>query len=135
MIALRDGSVADWDALDWQALGDLYRSVGWGERAVDAERMQAVVRGSLWVVTAWDEGRMVGFVRAISDGLTTAYVTDVMVHEGYRRQGVATALVQRLMAGRDAIHFVLRAEPELHPLYLKVGFVPAPTMLRRRRAR
>jgi GNAT superfamily N-acetyltransferase len=130
MIALRDDH-----GLDYAALGELYRSVGWGERAADPARLEAMVRGSRWIASAWDDGRLVGFARAISDGVTTAYVTDVMVHESVRRRGIASALVRRIMAGRDQIHFVLRAEPEHHPLYMKVGFVPAPTMLRRPRAK
>ena len=130
MIVLRDDH-----EIDRAALGELYRSVGWGERAADPGRLEAVVRGSLWVASAWDEGHLVGFARAISDGVTTAYVTDVMVAESHQRRGIASALVKRLMAGREEIHFVLRAQPEHHPLYQKVGFVPAPTMLRRPRAR
>lgn len=128
MIVYRDDH-----ALDMEGLARLFRSVGWGERSADVALLAAIVKASTWVVSAWEGDEIVGFARAISDGYTNAYVTDVLVHEAYRREGIATAMVRRLMADRDHIHFVLRAEPHLHPLYEKVGFVPATTMLRRKR--
>jgi len=121
--------------LDYRALAALYDRVGWGERAEDPRRLEAMIRGSLWVMSAWDGPRAIGFARAISDGVTNGYVTDVMVDPDHRRAGIAGELVRRLLLGKDEIHFVLRAEPEFHPLYERQGFVPAPTMLRRRRAR
>ncbi len=121
--------------VDHGALAALYRRVGWGERADDPSRFSEMLRGSRWIVSAWDGTRAVGFGRAISDGVTNGYVTDVMVDPDHRRRGIASELVRRLLLGKDEIHFVLRAEPELHPLYLQRGFIPAPTMLRRRRAR
>jgi GNAT superfamily N-acetyltransferase len=127
MIVYREGH-----ALDYEALAELFESVGWGERAADRVRLVGMVRASPWVVSAWEGDRLVGFCRAITDGYTTAYVTDVLVADAYRRQGIATALMERLMRGREAIRFVLRAEPEVQPLYLRLGFEPAPTMLRRK---
>lgn len=128
MTELRDGHV-----LDYVSLARLFSEVGWGERSEDPILFEALVRASPWVASAWVGGEAVGFARAITDGLTTAYLTDVCVHPDHRRRGLATRLVQRILEGRDGIHFVLRAEPLYHPLYLKLGFEPAPTMLRRPR--
>lgn len=119
--------------LDYEALARLFDAVGWGERAADRGRFEAMVRASLWVVSAWEEGELVGFGRAISDGFTSAYLTDVCVRPERQRRGIAAAMVAELLRGRDHIHFVLRAEPRFQPLYLRLGFEPAPTMLRRRR--
>jgi GNAT superfamily N-acetyltransferase len=119
--------------LDYEAVARLFEAVGWGERAADRARLEALVRASLWVVSAWEGGELVGFGRAISDGLTTAYVTDVCVRPDRQRRGIGTGVVEALLRGRDEIQFVLRAEPQYQPLYRKLGFEPARTMLRRRR--
>lgn len=118
---------------DLVSLAALFQSAGWGERGGSVSALAQVIAGSRWVVTAWDEGVLVGFVRAISDGVTTAYVTDVVVAITHRKRGIATGLVQQLLDGRDAIQFVLRAEPELHPFYQRLGFGDPDRMLRRPR--
>lgn len=121
--------------VDLERLAALFRSVGWGERGGDVPSLARVIAGSRWVVSAWDRGTLVGFARAISDGVTTAYVTDVVVAETYRRRGVATGLMRELLDGRDTIQFVLRADPELHPFYHRLGFGEPDRVLRRPRRR
>lgn len=128
MVAFRHDHEVDLDALSV-----LFRSVGWGARGGDPASLARVLAGSRWVVTAWDEGTLVGFARAISDGVTTAYVTDVVVAPSHRRRGIGTELVQQLLAGRDSIQFLLRAEPALEPLYRKLGFGDPDHVLRRPR--
>lgn len=119
--------------VDLAQLGALFRSVGWESRGGDTAKLARIVSGSLWVVTAWQSERLVGFARAISDGVTTAYVTDVMVDPSMRRAGIATELVRRLVADKDDIQFVLRAPPHLHPFYRSLGFGDPTDMLLRRR--
>jgi GNAT superfamily N-acetyltransferase len=49
-------------------------------------------------VGAWDGERLVGFVRALSDGHLAAYIEDVMVlHQDYRRGGVGDLVMSRLL--------------------------------------
>lgn len=119
--------------VDLDALAALFRGVGWGARGGEPRLLAKAIAGSRWVVSAWDEGALVGFARAISDGVTTAYVTDVVVAPSHRRRGIARALMQQLLAGRDHVQFVLRAEPDLHPFYRQLGFGDPDRVLRRPR--
>jgi GNAT superfamily N-acetyltransferase len=121
--------------VDLDALVALFRQAGWAHRGGEPALLARVIAGSRWVVTAWDEGALVGFARAISDGVTTAYVTDVVVAETHRRRGIATGLMAQLLHGRDAIQFVLRADPELHPFYRRLGFADPDRVLRRPRVK
>jgi GNAT superfamily N-acetyltransferase len=121
------------EALDFDQLARLFDDAGWGARTVDRARFEALIKGSRFVVSAWDGDVLVGFARAISDGVKNAYVTDVVVRVDHRRQGIGAELVRRLLAGRDDIKFVLRADPELHRWYAALGFVEAPNMLVRKR--
>jgi len=118
---------------DLTLLAALFASVDWTARGGNVITLAKAIAGSRWVVTAWDQDALVGFARAISDGITTAYVTDVVVAPSHRRRGVATGLMHALLDGRDAIQFVLRAEPELHPFYRKLGFGDPDRVLRRPR--
>lgn len=100
------------------------------------EFLAALIAGSRWIAHAYDpaaDGQLIGFARAISDGIATAYLSSVMVAPDYRRRGVGRALVQRIMQGRDAVKFVLHSQHDATPFYAAIGFVPATHMMLRDR--
>jgi ribosomal protein S18 acetylase RimI-like enzyme len=121
--------------IDLDQLAALFNSVGWERRTADRERLAQLVRGSLHVVSAWEGDRLVGFARAISDGAFNAYISTVAVLPDYQKRGIGRELVQRLLAGRDHLQFVLHANESAYPFYLHLdlGFEPFDNVLARRR--
>mgnify|MGYP001605629136 CR=1 FL=1 len=85
--------------------------------------------GSRWVLSAWDGERLVGFVRAISDGVSLAYVSSMMVDSAYRRRGIARELMRRLTADRPTVRFVLHAREEAMAFYRAIGFADRSQMM------
>jgi GNAT superfamily N-acetyltransferase len=68
----------------------------------------------------------IGYLRAVSDGHTVAYLADVYVLDGHRGAGLGLALVrfaieESKLAG---VRKWLLHTRDMHPLYRKVGFVP-----------
>lgn len=113
-----------------EQLAALFNIVGWQARTADQARLRQQVAGAMFVVSAWDGDRLVGFARAISDGATNAYISTVAVLPAYQGQGVGRELIRRLTSGREGILFVLHARAEVQPFYLKCGFEHAEDMLR-----
>jgi len=125
----------DTHEVDLDQLTVLFNAVGWERRTVDRDRLALLVRGSLYVVSAWEGDRLVGFARAISDGASNAYISTVAVLPEYQKRGIGRELIQRLIADHDGIQFVLHANDHAYPFYLHldVGFEPVTNMLIRRR--
>ena len=97
----------------------------------DLEALRALRRacgGARLVVHAWEDGRLVGFARALSDGVSTAYVASVMVAPELRRRGVGRALMQALTDASPGLKLVLHARTEAREFYEALGFVPATGM-------
>jgi ribosomal protein S18 acetylase RimI-like enzyme len=129
-------------AIDIPQLARLFTSAGWGWRAADPAKLEALVEGSRFVAVAHEvngadeaseKGRLIGFARAISDGVTNAYVSTVAVLPEFRGRGIGVELVRQLLAGRDEIRFVLHAAPGVQGFYRKLGFEEASDMMRRDR--
>ena len=75
----------------------LYRSAGWFGPSDPAPELDAMIANSFAVAAAFDPaGRLVGMARALSDGVSDAYILDVVVDPAYRSQGVGRAIVKRL---------------------------------------
>jgi len=94
------------------------------------EELRQHVEGARWVVSAWDGDELVGLARAISDGVSTAYVSSVMVDARWRRRGVGREIMRRLMTGRSPrLRWVLHARDTARDFYRALGFVDAPNMM------
>ena len=110
----------------------LYDHLGWWP-----ERGEAAIAGMLSgaiAVGAWREDELVGFARAVTDGLFRAYLEDVAVHSDHRRQGIGSRLVSRLLRELGDIDLTsLFCQPDLVAFYEKLGFRPTRQIVLHRR--
>ncbi|GGN91188.1 GNAT family N-acetyltransferase [Saccharibacillus kuerlensis] len=75
------------------------------------------------VVGAWEDKRLVGFCRAVSDGVYRAYVEDVVVLETYRGQGIGRQMMDKMMKELSEIEVVsLFCSSKLTEYYQENGF-------------
>jgi len=110
---------------------------GWGRRPTP-ERLRQILSASAEVVLAREaeSGRVVGFITAISDGISCAYIPHLEVLEGYRGQGIGTELVRRLLLKLEHLYMIdLMCDEDLQPFYARLGFQTYHGMIRRNYAR
>ncbi len=105
----------------------------WGRWRTRAE-VEAQVRGAWRLVAAYQgDGSLVGFARAVSDGIALAYLADVFVLPAHRGRGLGLAVVRRLVDDGPGAGFRwLLHTRDAHGLYAKLGFsAPDSTLLER----
>jgi GNAT superfamily N-acetyltransferase len=105
-------------------LAEAYWSVGVPRDVVDRS-----IDGSLCFGLYAPDGSQAGFARTVTDRATYAYLADVFVLEPHRRRGLATWLVETILAHpdlRDLRRWVLFTA-DAHELYRPLGFGPAQT--------
>jgi GNAT superfamily N-acetyltransferase len=99
----------------------LYEHVGWSRPANEEQLREVLEAGP--AIGAWDGERLVGFVRALSDGHLAAYVEDVMVHQDYRRGGVGDRIMSRLLTEiKQSANVSLFCERPVTRFYERNGF-------------
>lgn len=96
----------------------------WGRQRTRAD-VEAQIAGAWRVVGAYraDTGEQVGFARAVSDGVTFAYLADVFVTAPHRGEALGKRILRRMIddgPGRD-FRWVLFTG-DAHGLYAQFGF-------------
>ncbi|MED3561885.1 GNAT family N-acetyltransferase [Bacillus xiapuensis] len=99
----------------------VYESVGWNKHS--NEVIKQVFEASNVHVFAELDGRIVGFGRALSDGVFNAAIYDVVVHKEYQKLGIAKRILDLLLAqlqNVSCIHLISTTGNE--EFYRKAGF-------------
>jgi predicted GNAT family acetyltransferase len=73
----------------------------------------------------YDDQRIIGNGRILSDGVCNAYIVDVWTDSAYRRRGIATKIVRLLQESVRGQHIYLQTD-DATELYEKSGFRPQP---------
>ncbi len=95
---------------------------GWPVKP-SAERHLELLRRSYAVELALDEGKVVGFATATSDGVLSAYIPLLEVLAQYQGQGIGSELIRRLLLQLEGLYMIdLSCDEALEPFYERLGF-------------
>src|SRR5687768_11763405 len=118
-----------------QAVYELLAANGWSHRIGPLSQFTVLLAASQrTIVAVTPSGQVVGFARAITDGLSNGYLSMVVVAPEFRRQGIGRALVAQATANAPSVTWVLRAgrigAPEF---FARLGFHPSTVAMERPR--
>lgn len=114
-------------AWDVEPIVELYRSGGWWKEGMDQSRIPELIANSYLFAVAIDKitGRSVGMGRTLSDGVSDAYIQDLVVLPGWRMRGIGRMILSVLVAAccsRGITWIGLIAEPGTDGFYRSMGF-------------
>ena len=113
---------------------ELLATNGWRERIGSLEQFTALVKASQLAEVAVLDDRVVGFVRAITDGLSNGYLSMLVVAPEHRRNGIGRQLVQHALGCNPQVSWVLRAgRYGAVEFFAKLGFEHSDCAMERRR--
>lgn len=109
----------------------LRQSVHWTELC--AEQAQQGLKNSAYMISCYDNGKIVGSARIVWDGGYIAFLSDVMVLPPYQGRGIGTHMVERAidfvksqLKTNWKIKIVLVSAKGKELFYKKLGFIERP---------
>lgn len=114
---------------------ELLAANGWHARLANIEQFAQLIEASQIAAVAVSAGQVIGFVRAITDGLSNGYLSMLVVAPEHRHQGVGRALVEHALATNPHGTWVLRAGREgAAGFFSRLGFQQSVLAMERPRA-
>lgn len=102
---------------------ELYGNAGLPRPIHDQERIGLMYKSSNLVVTAWDNDKLVGVARCITDWAWSTYLADLAIRSDYQKQGIGKKLVDLVQekVGEQTM-ILLLSVPTAMEYYPKIGF-------------
>jgi predicted N-acetyltransferase YhbS len=87
----------------------------------DDERLKKMLKGANLIITARDNGVIVGVARSLSDFTYCTYLSDLAVDESYQKQGIGKKLILKTKAETGDAKLILLSAPAAIDYYPKIG--------------
>lgn len=112
------------DALDTITSSELQGGffVGWPNPPSPTNHYRILANSAAIVLARTADRTVVGFITAVSDGVSCAYIPHLEVLPAYQGQGIGTALLQQMLAKLRHLYMIdLVCDPAVQPFYERLG--------------
>ncbi len=111
----------------WEEVAEILQNAGLSD--LDARMQEKVFRNSYAVVIVYDDRKVIGCGRAISDGVCQGAIYNIAFREAYRHMGLGTELIKTLLDLLKGQSVILYTNPPGVSYYEKFGFKRAKTSM------
>ncbi|WP_074594936.1 GNAT family N-acetyltransferase [Bacillus cereus] len=109
---------------DFNGLLSLYESLGWNSLKLTVNELERMCKQSWYAIYVFDDKRLVGMGRVISDGVITGIICGVGVLPKYHSSGIGKEIVKRLIQHCEQNKVIpqLMCVEKLQSYYESIGF-------------
>jgi ribosomal protein S18 acetylase RimI-like enzyme len=106
--------------IDWRLVPQILELAGMGFH--EAPVHEKAFENSSSVIFIYDDSKLIGFGRAISDGAYQAAIYDVAVLPEYQGKGIGKLIIDKIVQSLPRFNFILYASPGKERFYEKLNF-------------
>lgn len=106
--------------IDWEAVAALLSSFGLSH--LSAEEQRRVFTNSAVVAFIYDDDKLIGCGRALSDGVCQAAIYNIALDRAYHGRGLGRLLIDSILSQVEGQTVILYTHPQTVAMYEKFGF-------------
>ena len=106
--------------INWHEVRNILKTVGMSY--VDSDIHKKSFENSYTVVFIFDNENLIGFGRAISDGVRQSAIYDVATLPEYQGKGIGRLIIENIIKNTPTCNFILYASPGKEGFYESLGF-------------
>ncbi len=101
----------------------IYGDAGWLNYTKKPTMLENAYKNSLFVLTAWENEKLVGTIRVVGDGYSIIYIQDIIVSKAFHRQGIGSELLKRVINKyKDVYQTVLLTDNDIKTVQFYKNF-------------
>ncbi len=108
----------------------LFESTGWNKNYnLNQDQVFETLLNSWYTISAYQDNKLLGFGRIISDGIMHALILDMIILPGYQNKGIGSSIINKLKEkcfSNKIRDIQLFSAKEKAGFYLKHGFTVRP---------
>ncbi|MCP3030226.1 GNAT family N-acetyltransferase [Halobacillus sp. A1] len=109
---------------DFDTIQEMNKQEGWTQLIDNSEEtLQAWINSEPALVLLMDQ-EIIGYLRGITDGAVTLYITELLIREDYRKQGFAQQLIEKAHSCYPSTRVEMLATNSSEGYYTSKGFRP-----------
>lgn len=87
----------------------------------DFERIIQMVKSANLIITARENGKLIGIARSLTDFVYCTYLSDLAVDKEYQRRGIGKELIKQIKLKTPKAKLILLSAPKAIEYYPKIG--------------
>ncbi|MBK5350673.1 GNAT family N-acetyltransferase [Bacillus sp. TH22] len=109
---------------DFNELLTMYESLGWNSLELSVNELEQMCKQSWYAIYVFDDQKLVGMGRVISDGVITGIICGVCVLPEYQSKGIGKEIVEQLIRHCEQKRVIpqLMCVEDLKYYYESIGF-------------
>ena len=110
------------EAVKSEEINTLRASVGWDH---ENGSYDTILKRTYTHYTVQAQGKLIGFLNVLSDGIGDALLVDIMVHPDFQTKGIGSEMVRQAVRdlSADGVQCIqVTFNPEFESFYRKIGF-------------
>ncbi|WP_232697191.1 GNAT family N-acetyltransferase [Brevibacillus daliensis] len=109
---------------DFTQLLSLYESLGWNSLKLSVDELKQMCNQSWYAIYAFDDQKLVGMGRIISDGVITGIICGLCVLPSYQSKGIGREMLNRMIRHCEQNRVIpqLLCTESLESFYESFGF-------------
>jgi len=109
---------------DFGKLLSLYESLGWNSLKLSVDDLKQMCNQSWYAIYAFEDQKLVGMGRIISDGVITGIICGLCVLPSYQSKGIGKEMLNRMIDHCEQNRIIpqLLCTENLEPYYESFGF-------------
>lgn len=110
-----------------EQLHHLFFSAGWAGSDINPDpdilkNFNIPFINSTLVISAWDNERLIGVIRVLSDKFIRSVIYDLVIDPEYQNKGIGKELVKRSIEHFPNSEWLVQTEKHISGYYEKIGF-------------
>jgi ribosomal protein S18 acetylase RimI-like enzyme len=106
--------------INWEDVCEVIKRAGLSTKSI--ETTQKAFENSYLAVFIFDEDKLIGTGRALSDGAYQAAIYDIAVLPEYQKQGIGKIIMEELHKKLPNMNIILYANPTAQNFYRRLGY-------------